>query len=329
MLGKKLAVDLGSANTRVCIRGENTQIVEPTVIVRNAAGSAMGMGSAALAAAAEDEILTPVWPLSGTTFTDHDAIGSLLHQLINRMAGRQRIFRPDIVIALTSAIGDDDRRFILDICAKAGVRTSYLVNPTLAAALGAGSFEAADTRIVVCIGAGVVEVACVTGEGTVASSTSAQAGSAIRDGVIQRVREIREVDIEKETAEKLISSLLCVKVMEERRMTVSGHADGESRSVTLASTDFADLVAAHVERVAAEIDAVLSDVPPELNSAVRGSGVLLAGGGARLEGLDRALAQHLDLKVRPARDPEFCVLRGTAVAAENLDLLRRSFMYIR
>jgi rod shape-determining protein MreB len=331
MLGKRLGIDLGTASLRAVVRGEGPAITEPSVAARHRRGgyATAGLAAAEMAGDAEMEV---VRPLGAGRIADRDALAALLHQAVNRVAGRQRIFRPDVVMAICPAMGGDDRLAILEICARVGTRTAYLIDSPVAAAMGAGHLPSGSRgHLVVDIGAGTVDIASIVSEGTIAARTLTTAGDALRDGVAARLEARHGVALAPATAEDVVASLACVGPHEERRMPVpvASGAGAEATAVSVASVEIADLVDAHARQIAHAVTEVLDETPDPLRRDILGEGITLCGGGARLEGLDRYLGIQAGCPVTVAAEPATCVIRGTQAAVENLDVLRRSFMYIR
>jgi rod shape-determining protein MreB and related proteins len=329
MLGKKLGVDLGAGSVRIVVRGEGQVLGEPSLVARHRAGGYAGIGLAAAGMAGDPE-LELVRPLAAGAVVDREALSVLLQQAVNRSAGRQRIFRPDVVLAVSPALNDNDRLFVLEVCARLGTRTSYLIDTPVAAAIGAGhSLSTGRGHLVADLGAGSIDVACLASEGTVAGRSLREAGDALRTAVQGRIAERHQALVSIATAEDVVASLAYVGSHEERRMTLHTEIDGLEATVSVASTDFADLVDEHAVRIAAAVDQVVAEIPPPLRDDVAVEGLTLCGGGARLEGLDRFLGAQSGLPTRVARDAQTCTIRGTGIAVENLDVLKRSFMYIR
>ena len=327
MLGKKLALDLGTGSLRVAVRGEGLAVVEPSVVARHRSGGYVAAGLAAAELAGEPG-LDLIRPLRDGGVADREALAALLQHAVNRAAGRQRIFRPDVVLAVSPVMSDGDRLAILDICADLGTRTAYLIEAPFAAAIGAGhSPTSGRGNLVADIGAGTVDTACVASEGTVAGRSLRGAGDALRNAVARRLEENHGVVIAASVAEDIVASLACVGPHEERRMLVP--VSGRAETVSVASTEIADLVDDHSREIAHAAEEVIREAPRELLPDIQGGGLTLCGGGARLEGLDRYLGLQTGCPVRVASDPQTCTIRGTQLAAENLDVLRRSFMYIR
>jgi rod shape-determining protein MreB len=317
MLGKRLGIDLGAGSVRAVVRGEGLMITEPSVVARHRRRGycAAGMAAAELAGDPEMELIRPV---GAGAIANLEAVGALLHQLVNRAAGRQRIFRPDVVMAICPAMGGDDRLVILDICARIGTRTAYLIDSPIAAAMGAGHAPSGSHGyLIVDIGAATADVASLASEGTIATRTITSAGDAL--GAV----------IEPTVAEDIVASLACVGPHEERRMPVRAGVGEGSVTLSIASIEIADLVDAHARQIGHAVEEVIDETPIPLRRGILEEGIALCGGGARLEGLDRYLGIQTGITVRVAPDAPTCVIRGTQAAVENLDVLRRSFMYIR
>ncbi len=325
MLGKRVGMDLGVGTIRVVVRGEGQHLNEPALVARH---RRRGLTAAGLAAvdAAQDPETEIVHPIRGGAIEDEQGLGLLLQRALNRAAGKQRIFRPDVVIALCPAMGGDDRLTVLDACARLGTRTAYLIDSPIAAVMGAGyGLAGSRAHLVADIGAGSVDVACVTAEGTIAGRTLPRAGEALRAAVCRRLEALLGVAVEAPVAEEIIASLVTAGPHEERRMLLPGVAGG----VSVASSQVADLVDDHARRIAGAVREVTEETPALLRREILDEGVLLCGGGAGLEGLERFVAAQAGCPARVADDPQSCVIRGTQIAVESLDVLKRSFVYIR
>jgi rod shape-determining protein MreB len=233
-------------------------------------------------------------------------------------------------MAICPAMGGDDRLVILDICARIGTRTAYLIDSPIAAAMGAGHAPSGSHGyLIVDIGAATADVASLASEGTIATRTITSAGDALRDAVARRIEETHGAVIEPTVAEDIVASLACVGPHEERRMPVRAGVGEGSVTLSIASVEIADLVDAHARQIGHAVEEVIDETPIPLRRGILEEGMALCGGGARLEGLDRYLGIQTGITVRVAPDAPTCVIRGTQAAVENLDVLRRSFMYIR
>jgi rod shape-determining protein MreB len=322
VLGKKLGVDLGTATVRVLTRGEGSPITEPAVVAMRGGEPATGLlGTAALEAAADDRSLELSRPLRAGNVRDGRALTALLHHAVNRAVGRQRIFKPDVVIAVRGGMSGDDRRAVLEAATQAGSRTVYLIDAAIAAAMGAGlPVTSPRPHLVVDLGAGKTDLAVLALEGTVAARSLTTGSEELFERLAAHVQAVHGVVL---TAPELRAAahLLVAAPHEERTAEIGG--------VLLSSHELVHLVAEHLRPIDAALSEVLEETPPTLRHDVRGNGLVLTGGAARLEGLERHLAVVASCSARMVADPESCTVRGTALAADNLDVLRRNFMYIR
>jgi rod shape-determining protein MreB len=322
LLGKKLGVDLGTATTRVITRGEGTLVVEPTVVAMREGDTNLSLfGLAALEAAAEDHTLEVRRPLRGGDIVDGRALTALVTHALNRAVGRQRIFKPDVVIAVRSGMSGDDRRVVLEAAARAGARTVYLLDAAIAAAVGAGVVVTSPrASLVIDIGAGKTDLAVTSLEGTVAGRSLPTGSDDLFDLLTEHVHAVHGVALGRSEAQSA-ARLLVAASHEERT--------GEVGGVLVSSHELTTLVADHLRSLDEALTEVLDETPAGLRADAKGTGLILSGGGARLEGLARHLSGVAGCSVRVANEPDSCAVRGTALAVDNLDMLKRNFMYIR
>ncbi|MBV8446237.1 MAG: rod shape-determining protein [Candidatus Dormibacteraeota bacterium] len=328
MLGKKIGLDLGTSTVRLVVRGEGPPLSEPSLVgllQGEYTASLIGMSALEHAGAAG---LRLVKPMSGGLVVDTLAVRSLVQHLVTRAVGRQRIFKPDVVIAVTASLPGDQRRLLLDAAMAAGARTVYLLDACIAAALGAGlRLNTPAGNLVVDAGAGKTDIAVLATEGTDAQrSLPGHGGDALAASIAEHVRNAHGVTPAPVVIEEVLSSLARIGQHEERRLRVE---DQEGRSAELTSTELLPLLESHVRPIADALCEVIEEAPRALLDDVRFSGGLLAGGASRLEGLDRYLSHACGVTMRRERDPQLCVVRGTGYALDNLDVLKRNFMYIR
>ena len=332
MLGKKVGIDLGTTTTRIIVKGEGMIGSEPTAVaVRGGEAHATLFGTTAVEAAAADSEFRLSRPIAGGEIADPAAARWLVNHAMIRAVGRQRIFKPDVVIAVMSALPGGQRRSLLEAAALAGARTAYLLDAPLAAAMGAGvRLSGPNGHMVVDIGAGKTDIATLALEGTVSGRCLAGHGGArLHQAVADHVRAEHGATLDAATVEDVIASLARVGSHEERRLEVKGRtAEGEAE-LTITSTELAPCLDAHVRPILAGIEAVLADTPARLITDIEREGVILCGGGGRLEGLDRAITTATGLEVHRDSQPHLCAVRGTGYALDNLDVLKRALMYIR
>ncbi|MFN2582418.1 MAG: rod shape-determining protein, partial [Candidatus Dormibacteria bacterium] len=256
---------------------------------------------------------------------------TLINHIVTRAVGRQRIFKPDVVIAVMAALPGDQRRALLEAAILAGARTAYLLDAAIASAMGCGmKLGGPNGHLVVDIGAGKTDIAVLAMEGTIAGrSLAGHGGERLHGCIADHLRTAHGLIVDAHVVEDIIASVARVGAHEERRMDVTGSRDGNAVSESLTSTELTSCLDAHVRGIASALDDVLAETPASLRDDIGGEGIVLTGGGARLEGLARALSASTGIHVHVDGEPQLCTVRGTGYALDNLDVLKRNFMYIR
>ncbi len=332
MLGKKVGIDLGTTTTRIIVKGEGMIATEPTAVaIRDGGMQAAVFGESAFETAASDPEFRLRRPIAGGEIADAASARWLVNHAMIRAAGRQRIFKPDVVIAVMSSLPGGQRRSLLEAAALAGARTAYLLDAPLAAAMGAGvRLNGPNGHLVIDIGAGKTDIATLALEGTVSGRClSGHGGLRLHACVADHVRREHGVTLDPATIEEVVASLARVGPHEERRLEVMGRGESGEESLTVTSTELNGCLDAHVRPILAALEAVLADTPGRLLPDIQREGILLCGGGARLEGLDGAIATASGIEVHRDSQPQLCAVRGTGYALDNLDVLKRALMYIR
>jgi rod shape-determining protein MreB len=332
VLGKKVGIDLGTTTTRIIVKGEGMIASEPTAIaIRDSGMQQAVFGDAAFETAADDPEFQLRRPIAGGEIADAASARWLVNHAMIRAAGRQRIFKPDVVIAVMSSLPGGQRRSLLEAAALAGARTAYLLDAPLAAAMGAGiRLSGPNGHLIVDVGAGKTDIAALALEGTVSGRCLAgHGGMRLHACIDEHVRQAHGMTLDAATVEELIASLARVGPHEERRLDVMGEGEAGEASLTITSTELNACLDAHVRPILAAIDAVIADTPERLMGDIKREGILLCGGGAQLEGLDDAIATATGIEVHRESQPQLCAVRGTGYALDNLDVLKRALMYIR
>jgi len=330
MLGKKVAIDLGSGVVRLFVKGEGIVYSEPALIALSRSDEPLGIGVAALEAAALPGGRA-IAPVRGGVVVVPAAIDMYLGQLLSRVAGRQRIFRPDAMVSVAAAMSGDGRRIILDGLARSGTRTAYLIDVPLAAAIGAGcNIASRESSLIVDAGEGTTEVAVLALEGTVAGVTLSKGGHDMDEAIIDAVRATHGAEVAPAVADVLKRELgSAVPLHEERVFRVAATRHGTQEWINVSSNEVCAAVQPVVETIVDAVRRVLEDTPASLLASLRERTGMLTGGGSRLRGLDRHLAALTGMRFAVASDPEGATLRGCSSALDNLDLLKRNFLYVR
>ena len=240
MLGKKVGIDLGTTTTRIIVKGEGMIASEPTAVAFRDGGMQTAVfGEAAFSTVAEDAEFQLRRPIAGGEIVDASSARWLVNHAMIRAAGRQRIFKPDVVIAVMSSLPGGQRRSLLEAAALAGARTAYLLDAPLAAAMGAGiRLNGPNGHLVVDVGAGKTDVAALALEGTVSGRClTGHGGMRLHDCVADHIRTAHGVTLDAATIEEVIASLARVGPHEERTLEVTGSGAQGGQHLTITSTE--------------------------------------------------------------------------------------------
>lgn len=328
MLGKKLAIDLGSTQLRLWVKGDGVVGVEPALVALDGAGRVVGVGSGA-AVTQDDHVHLPV--LRAAAVVDGVVLRAAVAHLIGRAVGRQRVFRPDVVIAVPTALGGADRLAVLDAAARAGARTGYLVDAPMAAALGAGVPVASSTaHLVVDVGGDLADIAVLADQTTVVAHHVSLGGRAATAAVHRALRSLH-IEVDEATAEVLkleIGSVLPLPEERTLRVPTSGREAGNG-DVVVSSRTLSPALEAYGRELATAVGDVLNETPARARADLQVTGLVLTGGGALLRGLDRLVGSLVGLKARVAPGAQTCAVVGAGAALDHLEVVRRNVVYVR
>ncbi len=331
MFSRDLAIDLGTSNTLVFVQGEGIILNEPSIVaIRLTDQSVVAVGREA------KEMLgrTPgnvavIRPLKDGVIADLDVAQKMLHHFIARTAGHYRArLRPRIVIGVPSGITQVEKRAVRDSAMQAGAREVYLLEEPTAAAIGAGMpIQEPGGNMIVTIGGGTTEVAVISLSGVVYCQSLRTAGDEMDEAIVQYIKKHYNLLIGERRAEAIKIELgsACQTGNDRRTMQVKGRdlIDGIPKTILVGEDEIREALR---ESVATIIDAVricLEHTPPELAADIIDKGIVMAGGGALLRGLDQLLREGTNLPVTIAPDPLSCVALGTGKVLDELDLLRK------
>jgi rod shape-determining protein MreB len=332
MLSKKIGIDLGTSTVLVYVKGEGIVLNEPSLMAIDEHGDkVMAVGSAARELLKKGGSLKSVRPVRDGDGMDYKTAGTMLQHVIWRIAGRQRIFRPDVMLSVSSRVTGVERRVVLEATMQAGARTAYLIEKPLAAAIGAKLQVGTTPGIAVSnLGAGSLETAVIV-MGEVVASGALDRGSAGLDAAISdRVFERSQVRLDEKESERmkleLASALPPANGGKAQAMGTTG--TGQRVPVEVSAEETHGAIAAELEAFSSAIKEVLDRTPAENQFQVNRNGLHLAGGGARLTGLASFLSSRLGIPVHLAENPQACVAIGTGMALDNMQLIRRGQHYI-
>ncbi|MEX1051812.1 MAG: rod shape-determining protein [Patescibacteria group bacterium] len=332
---RKIGIDLGTNNILIFVPGQGIVIDEPAVAAIDAFDNkivAFGEEARKMLGKTPDSIIA-ARPLKDGVIANFKVTEAMLRYFINRISGRLRLLRPDIMVAVPVGATSTERRAVIDACVSAGAKKAYLIKEPIAAALGANvPIAAAEGHLVIDIGSGTTEVAVIS-LGDVVASTSVRVGGNKMDMAITNfIRKKYSLVIGEQTAENLkikIGSVLPVK--KELTMELSGtnFVTGLPQSVLVNSSDVMNAVQEELKEIIGAVKAVLQKTPPELAADIMDKGMIMTGGGSMLLNMDQLFTKVTGVPCQLAEDPRLCVVRGTGIAVEHLDEYVRSVLWAK
>jgi rod shape-determining protein MreB len=258
---------------------------------------------------------------------DFDITEEMLRYFIQKVHNRKALVRPRIVICVPSGITQVEKRAVKESAESAGAREVYLIEEPMAAAIGAGlPITEANGNMIVDIGGGTTEVAIISLAGIVYAQSVRVGGDKLDEAVTQYIKRKYNMLIGERTAEHIkIEIGSCFKLDEEITMDIKGRdlVSGIPRTLQINSQEIRDALAETVNAIVEAVRVALERTPPELAADIVDRGIILAGGGALLNGLDKLLQQETGLPVVIADDPLSCVVLGSGAVLDELNLLRR------
>jgi rod shape-determining protein MreB len=325
-----MGIDLGTANTLVFVRGKGIVLREPSVVAIQ-----QGQRNVALAVGEEAKQMlgrTPgnivaIRPLMDGVIADFEVAETMLKHFITKVHERQGVFRPRMVIGIPSGVTGVERRAVMDAALQAGAREVYLIEEPMAAAIGAGlPVSEPMGSMIVDIGGGTTEVAVISLGGIVVSKSVRIAGDELSDAVAQYMKKVHNLSIGERTAEEIKIRLgSAYPLAEELKMEVRGlnQVSGLPRTVTITSNEIREALLEPVNTIVEAVRDTLEKCPPELAADIIDRGIVLAGGGALLQGLDELISHDTEVPVHIADDPLSCVVLGTGKVLEDFETLKR------
>ncbi|MDR7409810.1 MAG: rod shape-determining protein [Armatimonadota bacterium] len=325
---RDMGIDLGTANTLVYVRHEGIVLREPSVVARRSDGVILAVGDEAKRMVGRTPSdIQATRPLRDGVIADFDTTAAMLSYFIRKGMRGRSLLRPRVIVGIPSGVTEVEKRAVIDATLQAGAREAYLIEEPMAAAIGAGLPVSEPVgSMVVDIGGGTTEVAVISLGGIVTSKSIRIGGDEMDEAIIQYARKAYNLLIGERTAEEVkIAIGSAYPLREEQAVDVRGRdlVSGLPRTVRMTSAEIREALQ---EPVAAIVDAVkqtLERTPPELSADIVERGIVLAGGGSLLRGLDRLLAEQTGMPVTLTDDPLSAVVLGTGRALEEIDTLKK------
>lgn len=327
MFGKKLGIDLGTANSIVFLQGEGVVLMEPTVVALSVDSFevlAVGNEAKEMIGKTPDQIVVKR-PMRSGVIADSRVTQALLSYFFSKaLGGISRFFKPEVMISVPAGITSVERRAVIKAATGAGARKVTLVPEPLLAAIGAGlPIETSSGNMIVNMGGGTAEIAVISLKGIVEYASLRVAGDALNDAIIAYLRKKHGLLVGEQTAEHIkISIGSAMQVEKPKSMEIKGRdaAGGMPRSLIIDSNEVAEALRVPVNQIIGAIKSVLERTPPELSADIIDRGMVMSGGTAMLRNLDKLFTKATGVPAHVADEPLFCVAKGTGAALEMLKL---------
>lgn len=326
---RDIGIDLGTANTLAYVKGKGIVINEPSVVAIDRDSKeifAVGNKAKEMVGRTPGNIIA-IRPLKDGVIADFDVTERLLRDFITKATRRSGWFRPRVVVAVPSGVTEVEKRAVIDATLSAGAKDARVIEEPMAAAIGAGlPVQEPTGNMIVDIGGGTTEVAVISLGGIVSHRSVRIAGDEMDDAIVQHIRRNYNLLIGERTAEQIKKEVGTACPQEQESvMDVRGRdlVTGLPKTVEVTSEEIREALA---EPVAAIVDAVkvtLERTPPELAADIMDRGIMMAGGGSLLTGLDALLREETGMPVNLTEDPLTAVVMGTGIALEHFELLQR------
>ncbi len=332
-LSRDMGIDLGTANTLVYVSGKGIVLQEPSVVAIDQelkVPLAVGEDAKKMLGRTPNNVIA-MRPLRDGVIADFDTAEIMLKHFIKRVHGGSSLVAPRIVIGIPSGVTGVERRAVMEAASQAGARDVRLIDEPIAAAIGAGLPVAEPTgNMIVDIGGGTTEVAVLSLQGTVLSESVRVAGDELNDAIAQYLKKVHNLVIGERTAEEIkikLGSAYPTRDDDDAIMEVRGvHLlSGLPRMITLKGPEVREAMSEPLSVIVEAVKRTLERTPPELAADIIDRGVMLAGGGALLRGIDTLIAHETGIVAHVAADPLSCVVLGTGRVLENFKQLERVF----
>jgi rod shape-determining protein MreB len=329
LLVKDIAIDLGTANILVHVKGKGIVVREPSVVAINKKTNAIlavGEDAKQMIGRTPGDIVA-IRPMKAGVIADFDVTQSLLKHFIKKAVQTGFMSRPRVIICVPSGVTEVEKRAVEEATLSSGAKEAYLIEEPMAAAIGANlPVEEPSGSMIVDIGGGTSEVAVISLGGIVASRSLRVAGDDFDDAIITHVKKEYNLMIGERTAEEIKVTIgAAYPKPKEERMEIRGRdlISGLPQNVVISSDEIMEALAEPIYAIVDAIKYTLEKTPPELAADIMDRGIMLAGGGALLSGLDKLIYEETGIPVFVAENPLDCVAIGSGKVLEEIETLKR------
>ncbi|NLY44885.1 MAG: rod shape-determining protein [Tissierella sp.] len=330
LFNKDMGIDLGTANTLVYIKNRGVVAREPSVVaIQTNTKQVLAVGEEAKKMIGRTPgNIVAIRPLKDGVIADFNVTQEMLKYFIRKAYKRRSILQPRVVICVPSGVTEVEKRAVEEAAIHAGARDAYLIEEPMAAAIGAGlPVQEATGSLIVDIGGGTTEVAVISLGGIVTSKSIRVGGDEFDEAIVNYIKKEYSLMIGERTAEEIKITIGTADVNSEVvKMDIRGRdlISGLPKTLEISSKEIYDAMKEPISNIIDSIKSTLEKTPPELAADIMEQGIMLTGGGAQLDGIDRVIINETKMPVIIAENPLDCVAIGTGKALESIDILKRT-----
>lgn len=332
ILGGKLGIDLGTANTLVYVPGKGITMNEPSVVAvseRDNKILAVGLEAKEMIGRTPDDIIA-YRPMRDGVIADYRVTEAMLRYFIGKAMGSWSLFKPEVMVSVPAGVTSTERRAVIEAALRAGAKNAYVVKEPILAAIGAGvPIYEAKGHMIVDIGGGTTDVAVISLGGIVASTSVKCAGNRVDAAISDYIKKTFNLAIGDKTAEDIKTQIgSAVPLEQELSMTIKGRdfIAGLPRSVSISTNEIVRAIDRELREMIKAIKDVLQETPPELSADIIDRGIIMTGGSSQLRNLPELVYRRTGVKATLADESLYCVVKGTGVALEHLETYKKSII---
>ncbi|MDP2593198.1 MAG: rod shape-determining protein [bacterium] len=328
----KLGIDLGTANTLVFVPRKGVVLNEPSVVAVSEQDNkilAVGLEAKNMIGKTPESIIA-YRPLKDGVIADYRVTEAMLRYFIDKALGKWNLWKPEVLVSVPAGVTSTERRAVIEAAMKAGARSAYVVKEPILAAIGAGiPIQEPMGHMIVDIGGGTTDVAVISLGGIVASTSVKCAGNRLDASITDYIKKTFNLGVGDKMAEDIkIKVGSAVPLDEELSMTTKGRdfITGLPRTTEVKTNEIVKAISRELREIIKAIKDVLQETPPELAADIIDRGIIMTGGSSQLRNLPELVFRRTGVKAVLAKDPLFCVARGTGIALDHLDVYKKSII---
>lgn len=331
---KKLGIDLGTANTLVFVPGKGIVLNEPSVVAVSKDENkilAVGIEAKHMVGRTPDSIIA-YRPLKDGVIADYRVTEAMLRYFIGKALGPWNIWKPEVMVSVPAGVTSTERRAVVEAAMRAGAKNAFVVKEPVLAAIGAGiPIHEPAGHMVVDIGGGTTDVAVISLGGIVSSISVKCAGNRLDAAIADYIKKTFNLVVGEQMAEEIkitIGSAVPMEIAEELMMSVRGRdfVTGLPRTTEVRTNDTVKAIGKELREIVKAMRDVLQETPPELSADIIDRGIIMTGGSSMLRNFPELVLRRTGVKATLAKDPLFCVAKGTGIALNHLDAYKKSII---